>query len=253
MDDRHRSQHPGLSRLPGGIQRFLGLIALVRRRLLILVLLGTGCLSPYLWAQTPISDPLVLTNDAVGAPVYRSRSTALVDSAFRISIPLLAEHTDAERDASTALGQPVATLTLERVQQLRREEAFGLALALVEQAGKDDGPDWLAWEQERWAILKAADQKTRLAARLQATLPSLQGDLKVDVTLEFARLLVTLGKPRQSQVRVSIPYKPENMILRYVNLKFLLIFSLTFLPKKVNKNISKNFKFPYRNIIFVGL
>ena len=199
MDDRHRSQHPGLSRLPGGIQRFFGLIALVRRRLLILVLLGTGCLSPYLWAQTPISDPLVSTNDAVGAPVYRSRSTALVDSAFRISIPLLAEHTDAERDASTALGQPVTALTLERVQQLRREEAFGLALALVEQAGKDDGPDWLEWEQEHWAILKAAGQRTRLAARMQATLPSLQGDLKADVTLDFARLLLTLEKPRQSR------------------------------------------------------
>ena len=189
-----------MARLTDGIQLLLGLISLARYWLL--VLLATGCFSPCLWAEVPVSAPLPSKNNVVDAPAHGSQSGALVDAAFRISIPLVAEHKEAERGVSTDPGQPVATLTLERVRQLRREGAFGLALALVEQAGNDAGPDWLEWEQERWSILKAAGQQTRLAARLQASLPSLQGELKAGVTLDFARLLLTLEKPRQARAVV---------------------------------------------------
>ena len=45
----------------------------------------------------------------------------------------------------------------------------------------------------------------------------------------------------------------SNKFFRYGNMKFLLIFSVTSSAKIVKENISKNFIFPYRKMIFVGL
>ena len=59
-----------------------------------------------------------------------------------------------------------------------------------------------------------------------------------------------IGKRGQSQVRINIPYKPTNIIFRYENMTFLLIFSLTILAELVTENISKNFIFLYRKMIF---
>ena len=47
--------------------------------------------------------------------------------------------------------------------------------------------------------------------------------------------------------------KPTNIIFRYENMKFLLIFSLTILAELVTENISNNFIFSYRKMIFVCL
>ena len=62
-----------------------------------------------------------------------------------------------------------------------------------------------------------------------------------------------IRKRGQSQVRINIPYKPTNIIFRYENMKFLLIFSVTSSAKIAKENISKNFIFLYRKMIFVGL
>ena len=62
-----------------------------------------------------------------------------------------------------------------------------------------------------------------------------------------------IGKRGQSIVRINIPYKPTNIIFRYGNMTFVLIFSLTILAELVTENISKNFIFSYRKMIFVGL
>ena len=62
-----------------------------------------------------------------------------------------------------------------------------------------------------------------------------------------------IGKRGQSQVRTNIPYKPANIIFRYGNMKFLLIFSLTILAELVTENTSKHFRFSHPKMIFVSL
>ncbi len=198
-DDRPLARYRGLGRPAHGIRLIFEIFCYVQRQLLTVSLLGTCCFSPYLSAQTPdLASGLSQTTSA-GSHVFQPRLTPLVDTGFRISIPNLAGHAEAGDGTPETVGPLATVLTLERVQQLRQEGAYGLALALLQQTGTGEQPDWLDWERQRWAILKAAGLKAELVERLRSILPSLEGDLKVEVTLEVAALLLILQKPRESR------------------------------------------------------
>ena len=198
-DDRPPARYRGLGSPAHGIRLIFGIFRYAHGQLLTVGLLGMCCFSPHLSAQTPDLAPGLSQTTSAGSRVFQPRLTPLVDTGFRISIPHLAEHAETGDGAPETVGPLGTALTLERIQQLRQEGALGLALALFQQTGMDERPAWLDWERERWAILKAAGLKAELVEHLRSTLPSLEGDLKVDVTLELAALLLTLQKPRESR------------------------------------------------------